>query len=834
VAEKMEKLVITFESLNGQPTHEVIDQLTVGSLDGDAQISDPSISPKHCTFYFEDGVVSIVDHSSMSGTFIEGRKIAPGRTYLIDEEDQLLIGKVSVSMRLTSDEMPFLELESDDELVESVPPEIIQPPLDDGPLELDQSTSKIETSSSTSTHNTHSLFVLDPDKELGTSSTIESPAFEEVAPVEEVEKTIEFDKISHTFSDDGINLKEDLTGEISFDLVDEKKSFVSKVMSSLTRSKKDLVLEDDKEEFISYDDTVHDKNNFLSKIFKRKKSQKTNQTQVKFNKNKKEKVASSLMRLFALFGDFFIAMTLFNLFGDDLSIAPYISDVDGFLRSIVSSLHLNVLEPLFSAIELDKVYNIVKNLALRIHRDFLGHIIFFCLIRIITPLFFGVTITQFLIGLKGGAHIIKRHLLGPIREFIGLITGPFLIFDAPSLLQLKTFKEVVSFSPVYSKSLFSSFWRPLIFIPLLLIIAIFSPFFSSMELRKPMKVRHLKEKPVGEASTFFYDKGFNSYFPDNESLLYIPSISKKSEDTKSVYKNVLSIIQIDEGVMSKIFIDKKFSFPDLLSLYFNKSTIGKEHFAKLHHFYFGNSKLNYSKEELSKVNDEMKKFLTMVFEKDLYTSFDLLKVGELSFKGMIDFRDTLLGLFDGDVDKTETIVLNGQPFIRFTTKKGKTKEHQEVIIPILKQGYVFKNSYFSSKKFKTAQKKIYKQVFSKTKWYDKIISFDKKTFNPLNIYNKTFNFQENTTVTREEIKQLVTYLNPRIIKIMKNKRIKKFIPQVSYELKKFLLFVEKATKSIKDNTETKLSMQDLYKELVILNEALETQNLKLIEQNSHL
>jgi hypothetical protein len=89
---------IELSNMEGAPVYPLEGQVIVGSEVGDILISDPSIAPRHATFTLQDDVVSIIDHGSSSGTFINGKKISTGKNVILEESDKIGIGDLEVKI----------------------------------------------------------------------------------------------------------------------------------------------------------------------------------------------------------------------------------------------------------------------------------------------------------------------------------------------------------------------------------------------------------------------------------------------------------------------------------------------------------------------------------------------------------------------------------------------------------------------------------------------------------------------------------------------------------------------------------------------------------------
>ncbi len=71
---------------------KLLNKTTIGSEVGELKINHEQISPRHCTVFINRDVYSIIDHSSISGTFINKKRLDPGKIYLLDSEDKIRLG----------------------------------------------------------------------------------------------------------------------------------------------------------------------------------------------------------------------------------------------------------------------------------------------------------------------------------------------------------------------------------------------------------------------------------------------------------------------------------------------------------------------------------------------------------------------------------------------------------------------------------------------------------------------------------------------------------------------------------------------------------------------
>ncbi len=98
---KVYELVLS--NMEDSPVYALTHQLSVGSEIGNIVISDPSVSPRHATFSLQDEVVSLIDHGSVSGTFVNGKKIEAGKTIILEESDVVLIGELQIRLKVRAE-----------------------------------------------------------------------------------------------------------------------------------------------------------------------------------------------------------------------------------------------------------------------------------------------------------------------------------------------------------------------------------------------------------------------------------------------------------------------------------------------------------------------------------------------------------------------------------------------------------------------------------------------------------------------------------------------------------------------------------------------------------
>lgn len=329
------RIYLDFTDLEGRPTFELDSTLTIGSEVGDIILENPSLSPKHCTVSLNQDVISIMDHGSVEGTFINKKKISPGRIFILQESDKIKMGKISVLIKKIKERIS-------EEIIPSIPVE---------------RTSSADLTADIDLSELHANAIEEEILEIE----------DDLMPVEVKVKPVK------------------ASGSMRLDQF-SKNSKKSKPLKSLgvVRSS-----------------------------------------------------SSALVRVIAIILEFVVIamiLTLFKgseFFQNVLQVFPklILEDIKPIYTKLLSE-HINIVIeeiPALTAIYEDLADFISKNM------DILYAFVLFSLLRVISPLIFGCSFGQILLGVRASGSFTLKRILGSLREIIGLVTGPFLIFDISTI-----------------------------------------------------------------------------------------------------------------------------------------------------------------------------------------------------------------------------------------------------------------------------------------------------------------------------------------------------------------------------------------------------------------
>lgn len=94
--------------------------VTIGRSGCDLNLKEDHISPRHCSLFYENQIFSLLDHGSMNGTWVNGKRLIPHKRVMISSQDSLRVGEVKLAIKFepkeyTAPKVKTFSLESLDE-----------------------------------------------------------------------------------------------------------------------------------------------------------------------------------------------------------------------------------------------------------------------------------------------------------------------------------------------------------------------------------------------------------------------------------------------------------------------------------------------------------------------------------------------------------------------------------------------------------------------------------------------------------------------------------------------------------------------------------------------
>lgn len=112
---------LEFTDIEDSPRYALESTLSVGSETGDIVIEEPSLAPHHAAFNLKDGIVTIQDLGSKTGTALGDHSLTKGKPVILKADDELMLGDLKITLRAIEAEIEVEEVAEEE--VEAVPHE---------------------------------------------------------------------------------------------------------------------------------------------------------------------------------------------------------------------------------------------------------------------------------------------------------------------------------------------------------------------------------------------------------------------------------------------------------------------------------------------------------------------------------------------------------------------------------------------------------------------------------------------------------------------------------------------------------------------------------------
>lgn len=626
---------VILSNMEGSPSYPLSHQLSIGSEIGNIIIADPSVSPRHASILLQEEVISIIDHGSVNGTFVNGTKIPPGKFIILEDTDKITVGDLEVKLGIKTTAVDNTSFSP--------------PGIDD----LDNDEEEVEES------------------EEETEEEESEDMDEEQEPEPEIEKTVTKSKLY------------------------------------MGKGKPAKPLSD----------------------FKAKKKSRFNFTMPSYD------ATNSLVRVFALTADLLLSYIIIVIFLPFDDFRNFLNSVPSLVAETLDFEWGNVWQMISE--DAGQVTDIAKEIYLIVNDlvPVLPLIQVFFIIRLVTTVIFGVSISEFFFGIRANFNRIWARIGGMIRVIIGMITWPFLIFDFPSLVSKRTFKEFITFTNTYVASRVMTFVGIVFYIPLLLVIILVSPMMIGLELVEPIPFSTVVSKrvkaPVAEADAanqpVIQKKTEGSrhlgmtltYDPQQISL--IPLFKFKGDKSKLNMNASLEIFHREGERTVTLDLFKKFDMKELLKIGLHGNFMLHDKYTQIYNFAYSAQNMN----RFFKVSDNVKQeemfgkqmidFTEMAFSLGIDTLPDFMLEQTPFIKSIVDYRASLLGLFEYKDYTDITVIKLGKILcLRLTYDQQKPFD---LIMPIVRgEGRIYRISYDNKNEIKQLRNKIYKFTLDELAW----------------------------------------------------------------------------------------------------------------------
>jgi hypothetical protein len=612
-SEKKNQVVKNFQlelsNMENTPLYDLKHQLSIGSEIGNIVVSDPSVSPRHATFIVQEEVVSVLDHGSVAGTKINGKKIVPGKYIILEESDVVLVGDLEIRLKV----------------------------------------------------------------KMSSEEATEIPAI----PVEPEHGPVRPIKKSPT----------------------------------------------------------------------QQRSPKKSPPAPQVKKKSGPQSANSLVRVMAVIGDLLLSYAVLVVLNPFDEFREVVEGLPAILGSMIDFNWAEMWKGIsqnygFIVEVLEDVY---KFLAGVFHAGPL--LVVFFLNRLLTTLVLGVSLTEFMVGMRGEGKFIQDRIGGALRVLVGMVTWPFLIFDLPSIISRRTFKEVVTATrtPILSK--FAAVNGIILFIPLAFVLSLISPMFQGFESPEAIRIDDRIEQRVKvkgqEEPVLRTAKGSSlgltlEYNP--EELLFIPDIEFKTLRGKLTLQNKLILYQRSLKHFASLEVYKTFDMRKLLGIGMKENIFLYDKYPEIYNFVYealdANPSFKIVKDEKSEqaFANEFMSFTKLAFGLDGSNYVEVMSTETLLLKGLVDYRASFLSLLGPEkFSKIGFMKMGNLIFMRVEYRSGKP---YDLLIPLRRdEGKIFKVAFDDNSRVQDLASTLYKFDLDRSDWIteDNLVVGD--TLNALQVHD---------------------------------------------------------------------------------------------------
>ncbi|MGE3609740.1 MAG: FHA domain-containing protein [Bacteriovoracaceae bacterium] len=686
---KIKKLFgIELANMEGAPIYDLTHQLTVGSEIGNIIIADPSVSPRHASFTLQDEVISVIDHGSVVGTLINGKKIPSGKNIILEENDVINIGDLEVKIKTRNESI----LEED---VPEIPSELNRP------NELDQ------------------------------------------------------------------------RKEASSDL----------------------------------------------KLVSRQRTTKS---------------SNSILRVVAVICDLLLAYAFLIIFSPFDEFREFLNVIPTFVENLIGLSSNDVNQFLQQQGYLGQMAQDLLTF-FRSTFHFGNIILMFVILRMAFTLILGVSLSEFLLSMRADGNFLWARFGGVLRVFIGLFTWPLLIFDAPSIISRRTFKEFLTYTRVYTSSKILAVLGSIILLPLCLFLAIISPLFQGLETPVSILINDRIDipsktnvPPTAGVEQIAHNKFFKFDLPINsEKINVIPVYHFQGDNSKLNFTNEIIFYHQDLHQAVGLSVWKKFNFQELLSIGLKGNPFLFDRFSNLYNFAFSASESNPAFRSIQDEKSEARfahefiLFTKTAFELNYENAAEVMQDVTPLIKSLIDYKSSLLSLIeDKEFDKIDFVKMGNIVFMRLSYMRQRP---YDLIIPLMKgEGRVFKVSFDKREDLGVVSSRFYKETMEKTNWLPSDQNLRDEVVNGLTSIDVINQFASSKSIQSDRAQNLYGHYFENTTAVLKrnDQNELKYWKQNIDSTFKIIDSIISANPSTEDDTRSKL-----YQNFKDLKEAVDVNNL---------
>lgn len=698
-------------NMEGRPCYRLHTKLGFGSQIGEVIVDDESISPRHCTFTLDQNVISIIDHNSVTGTLVNNKKIEPGKKLILDESDEVQIGELLIRIKthneaVVKEKKASLATMPDVEEFDTEYEEATYPEEDPDNSELIAELTKLDEKFSDDVK-----LKIDPKSSEDATST--SVSLDEYSTVGDKVGTFTLDEIS------GISIDELLEQDFEEEDIEEPQEEAEE------NEVEEEELRKEKKEGSSFD---------FNKMFSWLKFGKKGQTSFRKRSKKvvlvKKYAANTILRVVALHVDLCFA------YGTYLLLSPF-DDFKNFISMVISSGKILFEEatqhPFYQShySDISFIVEMVSDLWTFIdtYINPVPALILVMISKLIFTALLGVSLGQYVVGMRAEGNVIWKRIGGVLRTLIGFVTFPFLIFDIGSIISRRTFKEVITFTRLYSDSKMMSILLSVVFVFVSGVYVMMAPMFQGFETLPSYQIAQKIEERVrlqdSEGNAEELPHKFNTSFLGfqveySDEFEILPGFRFEGSGSKTNSQFVLNFFDRKMNGSSELSVVKNFDLKQLLEIGFRGNPFLKLKFPHIDNYLNQYTPVGFKRSVLDSESftEEFMEFHRMAMDMSIGSFFNYFYEVPM-VNSLLSYKQSFLSLFD-EADFTSMSFVRIGNIVALKISQSTPSAH-DFIIPILPEGRIMKVSFKGNNTSGLASR-LYRYALYKSNWTQEIQS----------------------------------------------------------------------------------------------------------------
>lgn len=439
--------------------------------------------------------------------------------------------------------------------------------------------------------------------------------------------------------------------------------------------------------------------------------------------------ANLLPRLVAIGIDFcwtFVAWTVLSPFDD---FRDLLEVVPGLLHDVV----LPQLEGVIAENGWSELYQTGLASFLDLVKEperelWLSHIVsLYFTVRVATTFVLGVSLGQWMSGVRVFGGFVASRLGGVVRELLGVFTWAFVILDLPTLFSRRSFKELLTGTHLVSVSKGATLISWLLFIPVTLAAVSVAPLFSGLEEPEAILLKDItpKKRVRNEGSiemTTYSSNWFGAQFVlPTETWSAVPRFTWTQNGKVRSLTPTLAFYH-QNGTTVPLILHSKFSWDELLKTALSHNPLLQKNFPTLWSVVQAQMigrqaaiRFQLTDNQRAIFKEELQELIRVAFALSLDSVADHVLTHGPLLKGLMAFRKLLTAQVGTIPDAEWALTRFGRSTVLIYEVPG--VKPYDILLPLeYGEGRMFRVNYASTKERGQANKLAFSQLWALSTW----------------------------------------------------------------------------------------------------------------------